>query len=78
MDYQKNFPVPNITTNDVRIYYKRQLTLCMFNIHILSTDESYFFVYDETVAYKGSNEVASFLFYFVINILDRSVKALLT
>lgn len=72
MDFQKNLPIPNITTNDV--YYKRQLTLCMFNIHILSTDESYFFVYDETVAYKGSNEAASFLFYFVMSILDPSVS----
>lgn len=59
MDFQKNVPVPNITTNDV--YYKRQLTFCMFNIHILSTDESFFFVYPETVGYKA-NEVASFLF----------------
>ena len=50
--------------------------MCMFNIHILSTDESYFFVYDETVAYKGADEVASFLFYFVMNILDISVKNL--
>ncbi|XP_046665800.1 uncharacterized protein LOC124357790 [Homalodisca vitripennis] len=74
MDFQKNLPVPHITTNDV--YYKRQLTLCMFNIHILSTDESFFFVYDETVAYKGANEVASFLLYFVMTILDPSVKEL--
>lgn len=74
MDFQKNLPVPNITTNDV--YYKRQLTLCMFNIHILSTDESYFYVYDETVAYKGCNEVASFLFHFVMTILDPSVRIL--
>lgn len=74
MDFQKNLPVPNISTNDV--YYKRQLTFCMFNIHILSTDESYFFVYPETVGYKGANEVASFLYYFVMTILDPSVKDL--
>lgn len=74
MEFQKNVPVPNITTNDV--YYKRQLIFCMFNIHILSTDESFFFVYPETVGYKGANEVASFLFYFVMTILDPSVKEL--
>ena len=41
----------------------------------LSTDKSYFFVYDETVAYKGADEVASF-FVVVVNILDISVKNL--
>ena len=74
MDFQKNVAVPNILTNDV--YYRGKLTVCMFNIHLLSTEESYFFVYDETVVYKGADEVASFLFYFVMNIPDISVKNL--
>lgn len=74
MDFQKNLPVPNITTNDV--YYKRQLTVCMFNIHVLSTNDSYFYAYDESVANKGSDEVASFLFNFVMTILDPKVKEL--
>lgn len=51
MDYQKNLPTPNITTNDV--YYKRQLNFISFNIHILSNQESLFYTYDESVARKG-------------------------
>lgn len=74
MDFQKNLPTPNITTNDV--YYKRQLTVIMFNIHVLSTGDSYFYGYDETVAGKGANEVSSFLFHFVMCKLDPAVKEL--
>lgn len=74
MDFQKNLPTPNITTNDV--YYKRQLTVIMLNIHVLFSGDSYFYVYDETVAGKGANEVASFLFHFVMCKLDPSVKEL--
>lgn len=42
--------MPIITTNDV--YYKRQLTLNLFNIHELSTSKSYFFCNPETIAKK--------------------------
>lgn len=41
MDYQKNVSLPNITTNDV--YYKRQLSMYSFNIHVLSDASSFFF-----------------------------------
>ena len=41
MDYQKQLPVPNVTTNDV--YYSRQLSCITFNIHELGTGRSYFF-----------------------------------
>lgn len=40
MDFGKNVSLPNITTND--IYYKRQLSMYSFNIHILSSQQSYF------------------------------------
>lgn len=40
-DFQKNLPVPNITTNDV--YYRRQLSFHSFNIHVLSTQDSVFY-----------------------------------
>ncbi|KAG8289470.1 hypothetical protein J6590_108551 [Homalodisca vitripennis] len=39
MDYQKNLPIPNISTNDV--YYRRQLSFYLFNIHKLSDSESF-------------------------------------
>lgn len=74
MDYQKNLPVPNKTTND--IYYKRQLTCISFNIHILSTKDSYFYCYDETVSQKGADDVASMLHDFFLNHLPASVRTL--
>ncbi|KAL4718594.1 hypothetical protein ACJJTC_012096 [Scirpophaga incertulas] len=54
MDYQKNVSLPNITTNDV--YYRRQLSMYTFNIHVLATGRSYFFCYPETTSKKGSME----------------------
>lgn len=70
-DYAKNYPVPNVSTNDV--YYKRQLSVFLFNIHILSTGQSVYYVYNETVGHKGSDEVCSFLHHFIYNILDPEV-----
>ncbi|KAK9704062.1 hypothetical protein QE152_g28508 [Popillia japonica] len=52
MDYCKNLPTPNKTTNDV--YYKRQLTFISFNIHVLSSNQSVFYTYPQTIAKKRS------------------------
>jgi hypothetical protein len=75
IDFQKNLSVPNITTND--IYYKRQLSYYLFNIHSLSTQDVYFFAYDQTVGGKGSNEVTSILFEYISHYLNPSVKNLI-
>lgn len=72
MDYGKNLPIPNITTGEV--YYKRQLSFYMFNIHILSNGSSTFYTYDQTVAKKGSDDVASMLYHFFMNILDPEIR----
>lgn len=74
MDYSKNLPTPNITTNDV--YYKRQLTFISFNIHILSSAQSIFYTYPQTVAKKGSDDVVSLLNHFCFNFLDAEVRHL--
>ncbi|KAL4153679.1 hypothetical protein QTP88_001512 [Uroleucon formosanum] len=74
MDFGKNVSLPNITTNDV--YYKRQLSMYSFNIHILSSQQSIFYVYNESIAKKGANEVASFIFHFIMNYLDDDVEEL--
>lgn len=47
-----------------------------FNIHILSSQQSIFYVYNESVAKKGANEVASFIFHFIMNYLDDDVEEL--
>lgn len=70
----RNFFCPNIETNDE--YYKRQLSVYMFNIHVLSSGASYFYVYLEKIVHKGADEVCSFIFHFVENFLPPSVKEL--
>lgn len=75
LDFSKNLPIPNIPTNDV--YYKRQLSMFIFNIHVLSTADSYFYMYPESVAHKGSNEVCSMLHHFVYNCLSSDVTELM-
>lgn len=74
IDYQKNLCVPNIATNTV--YYKRQLTVHLFNIHVLSTGDSYFYVYDQTIAKRGANDVASMLNNFILEHLSPAVRIL--
>ncbi|CAH1106667.1 unnamed protein product [Psylliodes chrysocephalus] len=53
IDFGKHFPIPKITTNNV--YYKRQLSNYLFNVHVLSDSRSVFYVYQETIAKKGSD-----------------------
>lgn len=74
MDFQRNVPVPNIASN--MVYYKRQLTVHLFNIHVLASGESIFYCYDETVAKKGADEVVSMLHHFVFHVLSPDVKKL--
>ena len=74
IDFAKNVSLPQIATNDV--YYKRQLSMYSFNVHVLATGESIFYVYHEGIAKKGPNEVASFLFYFIMNYLGKEVQEL--
>ena len=70
LDFSKNLCVPNITTNDV--YYKRQLSVFLFNIHQLGSSESSFYLYDETVAKKGSCDVVSMIHDFILSQVPNS------
>lgn len=74
IDFGKNFPIPKIPTNDV--YYKRQLSIYMFNVHVLSDSKSVFYIYPETIAKKGSDDVSSLLNHFVYNHLDSNIRVL--
>lgn len=74
IDYGKNLPIPNISTNDV--YYKRQLSFYLFNVHILSNGFSTFYCYDQTVAKKGSDDVVSMLHHFFTEVLSPQVRNL--
>lgn len=74
MDFSKNFPAPNIPTNDV--YYKRQLSVYAFNVHVLSNSRSVFYMYSELIAKKGADDVASLLHHFMYNFCDMEVREL--
>lgn len=74
MDFLKNLPTPNITTNDV--YYKRQLNFITFNVHKLSDSHSVFYTYDESVAKKGADDVCSMMYHFFKNVLPVQVRHL--
>lgn len=58
-DYPRNHQVPNITTNDVYYSYKRQMSVYIFNIPVLSSVNSIFYIYPETIGNKGSDEVCT-------------------
>lgn len=72
LDFDKNVFLPNITTNDD--YYKSQLSTYSFNIHVLSSGQSVYYVYNESIAKKDANEVAFFVFHFIINYLNDNVE----
>lgn len=73
-DYQQNMPLPHLTSGDV--FFKRQLWEYNFCIYASSKGKSYFFMYDETVAKKGQNDVVSMLHYFIENFVPETVKTL--
>lgn len=70
-DYQQNLPLPVSSSGEV--FYKIQLWVYNFCIHVGSSKKSYFYVYDETVGAKGQNEVASLIFHFLNNYLRPEV-----
>lgn len=70
-DYQQNLPLPVSSSGEV--FYKVQLWVYNFCIHVGSSKKSYFYVYDETVGGKGQNEVASLIFHFLNNYLRPEV-----
>ncbi|CAH1099043.1 unnamed protein product [Psylliodes chrysocephalus] len=70
---EKTEATPNITSAGV--YFRRQL-FYIFNVHILSTGASVMYTYDQTVAKKGSDDVALMLYHFFNTYLDPAVKKL--
>jgi len=71
-DFQQNMPLPHVPCGDV--YYKRQLWVYNFCIFSGKTGKYFHFMYDETIAKKGQNDVISFINYFFENFLTPGVK----
>lgn len=70
-DFQQNLPLPVSSSGEV--FYKIQLWMYNFCIHVGSTGKSYCYVYDETVGGKGQNEVASMILDFLKNHISSEV-----
>nr|CAI5839316.1 unnamed protein product [Callosobruchus analis] len=62
-DLQKTLPTPLLTTN--KVYYLRQLWTYNLCIHDLTNDRPNMYVWNESVASRGSSDVGSCLLRFV-------------
>ena len=58
-DFQQNLGTPNLHHNDM--FYARQLWTYNFGIHDCVASKGFMYMWDETVAKRGSSEVASLL-----------------
>lgn len=54
-DLQKTLPTPLLTTN--KVYYLRQLWTYNFCVHDLISGKSFMYVWNETIAQRGSQEI---------------------
>jgi hypothetical protein len=64
-DFMQNLPLPHIRNNAV--FFAYQLWYYVFGIHNLANDDATMYIYNDSVARKGQNEVTSFLLHFLKN-----------
>lgn len=62
IDYQKNLTLPNSETN--AFYYQRKVGVYNFTVYDIGRSLATCYCYDENIANKGANEVASFLLHY--------------
>ena len=65
-DFEQNLPLPHIPTGD--IFYLRQLWVYVFGIHDCCSNNASMYVWPESIAHRGSNEVASCLHNYFQNL----------
>lgn len=74
-DYMQNLYLPWIPVQE--LFYLRKLTVNVFAIHNLKEETVMFYIYDETTAQKGANEVCSFVYdYIRTQVQDESIRKL--
>jgi hypothetical protein len=73
-DFQKNLPMP--VTNVSVEYYLRKFYCYNFGIRDLKTNNVSMFLYPQNFGKKGSNEVISFIDFYINQVLDSKVKVL--
>lgn len=72
---QHAIDLPHISSNDA--YFKRQLWCNVFTVYDQKTDTTYFYVWNETIAPRGSNEIASCLYKHFNSHLPKDVKKII-
>ncbi|XP_063228181.1 uncharacterized protein LOC134534082 [Bacillus rossius redtenbacheri] len=73
-DLMQNLPLPHIPVQE--IFYLRQLWVNCFCVHDLKSHHSCLYVYHESVAKKGANEVCSFLLDYITHCVSKDVTDL--
>ena len=72
IDFQQNIPFPHLPVGE--IFYMRQLWLYNFCVYSAKTKTSTMYMWPETVAKRGANEVVSCLHHYLQNKLLPGVK----
>lgn len=74
VDFGRNLCIPDISTSEV--YFRRQLSFYVFNVHVLGSGVAVFYTYDQTQGKKGANDVISMIDHFISTYLDPAVEEL--
>lgn len=73
-DFMQNLQLPQIPVQEV--FYLRQLTVNVFNIHNLANNKGKFYIYHEGTAKKSPDEVCSFLLDYINENVPSNIKKL--
>ncbi|ETI48412.1 hypothetical protein F443_07559 [Phytophthora nicotianae P1569] len=69
MDFSQNLTLPSISSTPSQWYFLSLRSVNMFGIYYANEAMQYNYVYDETVAGKGTDEVNSMLYHFINRII---------
>ena len=71
-DFQRSLPSPVLPVEE--IFYARQLWLYTFGVHDCAMNVGTMYVWDESTAKRGSNEVGSCLLHYITNYLSEDMS----